>query len=340
MRIEYDKGSILELRMSDDTYTYALCLGKGVKDKANVYDDLADYGNIAKLLFSEDSSTNFKLDVLFGSTKDVITNEFAFPKLHLLYTWFSSEIRLPLDKVVKGFQKYPFFTYFFVNSHNKVTKKEVITDKWAWNKLEFNIESRRVMTRDCGFDLKLFYLKSCVLLNRKPEILLTVKEYYEELVKDLVIFREKVKDSFVEDILYSYSENLTKGSDEIDLDSGVNRLYLVETKNQYYLFSYLFQDLYIQVGKIDKVKSSKHDKAYFMTLLQPDNAFIEQERYKTVRRGFKKFLETNKNNIQRITYYPYNVMEDLDLQNPKLKLNEDTYSILDSYYNYGYEDEY
>ena len=79
MRVEYDKGSILELRMSDGTYTYALCLGKGVKDKSNVYDDLADYGNIVKVLFSEDSSTNFKLDVLFGSTKDVITNEFAFP---------------------------------------------------------------------------------------------------------------------------------------------------------------------------------------------------------------------------------------------------------------------
>ena len=121
MRIEYDKGSILELRMSDGTYTYALCLGKVVKDKSKVYDDLDYYGK------------NFKLDVLFGSTKDVITNEFAFPKLNLLYTWFSSASRLPLDKVVKGFQKYPFFTYFFVNSHNKVTKKEVITDNWAWN---------------------------------------------------------------------------------------------------------------------------------------------------------------------------------------------------------------
>ena len=63
MRIEYDKGSILELRMSDGTYTYALCLGKVVKDKSKVYDDLDYYGK------------NFKLDVLFGSTKDVITNE-------------------------------------------------------------------------------------------------------------------------------------------------------------------------------------------------------------------------------------------------------------------------
>lgn len=339
MQIEYDKGSILELRMSDGTFTYALCFGKGVKDKSNVYDDLADYSNILKLLLSEDS-TNFKLDVLFGSTKDVITNEFALPKLNLLYTWFSSARRLPLDKVVKGFQKYPFFTSFFVNSHNKVTTKEVISDKWAWVKLEFDIESRRVMTRDCGFDYEFMYMKSCVSLNKKPDMLLTVKEYYEELAKDVVIFREKVKDSFVEDIIYNYSENLKKGSDKIDLDSGVNRLYLVETKNQYYLFSYLFKDLYIQVGKIDKIKSSKHDKAYFMTLLQPDNAFIEHERYKTVRQGFKKFLETNKKNIQRITYYPYNVMEDLDLQNLKLKLNENTYGILKAYYNYDYEDEY
>lgn len=329
MRIEYDKGSILELKNEDNTYTYALCLGIGKKDKSEVYNDLPDYGKILDCYLTEDSR-NFQLDVLFGSTKDVMTNDFAFHKLSFMYTWFSSSSPLSLDKVVKGFQKYPFFTYFFV-SNNKVMKKEVVKSS-SLDSFIYKAKSKRVITNDSGLNIDFLYLKSCVLFNQKPKVLLTVKEYYKELAKYLTVFREKVKDSYAEDIIEQYSNLLTKGLENFDLDSCVNKLYLVETENQYYLFSYLYNDLYIQVGKIDKNKSSNHDKAYFLILLQSGNAFIEQERYKTVRQGFQKFLEKNKNNIKRISYYPYIVLEDLDLRNPKLHLNDTTYSILDSFY--------
>lgn len=337
MRINYDKGSILELKMVDGTYRYALCLGIIVKDKSAVYEDLKDFGKSFSSICTDDE-LNFKMNVLFGSIKDVMTDNFAFNKLPFRYTWYGSEERLSLDKVIKGFQKYPFFTFFYVKNNKVMDKRDL--DYSTWPTLCMTMKSINVLTYDSGLDIDFLYLKSCLVKHLSNRVLLTVNEYYSEIEKQLKIFREKEYDNLLQEV-YSSRESLKEQGEEVlDFDEDSleqNKLYLVETKNQYYLFNYLYFDLYILIGKVDKNKSSKHDKTYFLSLLGRNNAFIDRERYKRVRTGFSKFLKRNKENIVKVSYFYY-VLEDLNLDSPKLRLTEETYKLLDTAYQ-GVPDE-
>lgn len=323
MRIGYDKGAILEIKEENGKYTYALCLGIVLKDKTSISESLEDFVGY------EDT---FRQNLLFGSIKDVMERNFAFDKLPLSFTSFSSENQLSLEKVIKGFQKYPFFTYFFVRADNKVVNKKVETAT-QWTYLRLLSVGMKVLTYDSGIDLDFMYLKSCLSLNKKPYQLWSVKDYYDELKKQLKIFRETHYDNYLDDIYSEYKKYLYKNIGYVNADVYMdNRLFLVETENQYYLFDNLFNDLYIQIGKIDKRTSTKHDKAYFYTLLRPNNDFIEQERYKPVQNGFSRFLDRNKENIVQVSYYPYMILEDLNLRNSKLKLDEKSYQILETSY--------
>lgn len=332
MRIDYDKGSILELRNRDGTYTYALCLGKAVKDKFTMYDDLKYYGQSLSSLFTDDE-LNFKTNVLFGSIQDVMSDNFAFNKLDLRYTWYKSETRLSKDEVINGFKKYPFFTCFYVKK-NKVMDKRDLKDS-TWMDLCTDVQSKTVLVYDSGIDIDFLYLKSCLLKRLPAKQLLTVKEYYSEIEKQLKVFREKEYEHLLRDVYSSCSPLLQKG-EEIDIEDVLvetNKLYLVETKNQFYLFNYLYYDLYILIGRIDKNTSSKHDKTYFLSLLGKNSAFIDRERYKRVRTNFSEFLHKNQDNIVHISYF-YNILNDLDLDNAKLRLTDETYRLLDNAY-YG-----